>query len=530
MNIHEPFATGAAPGAGHGTTDRLSRRRPLVLAVVLLAVLLVSIDNSILYVALKTLAEPKPTGLGASQSQLQWAVDAYTLTYAGFLLSAGVIGNRTGHKRLLLAGLLGFAALSAYAQNPAQLIAYRAAMGLSAALIMPATLAIVTHVFPGEARAQAIGIWSAVVGAALAIGPLIAGALLAHFWWGSVFLVKVPLVALAVPAIWLLVPELGARVRRRLDPAGVVLAAAGLLGVVYGIIRAGDLDTWNTAQAYLPIAAGILLLGGFVTWERRVNEPTLDMGYFKNRGFDAAAIALALLFFALFGGTFVMIFYLQSIRGYSALRAGVCILPLAGAMIAFAPQAPALVRKFGARTVSTIGMLAVAAAALALANLHRTTAIWQLELILFIFGAGMAHVLPPTTTQIVATLPEDEAGTSSAINNTFRQIGGSIGIAVLGSTLASSYRTSITPTLQALPAPIRSHAGSSITTTLQALHAAGSRAQQLVPAAENAFIHAMHITWLAAAIILFAGALLVFLITPAAQPDELRALQRHPPP
>ncbi|MFZ0058877.1 MAG: MFS transporter, partial [Acidimicrobiales bacterium] len=511
---HDPAEPGV-PAGGDPELERLARHRPLVLAAVLLAVLVVSMDNSILYVALKTLAEPAPTGLGASQSQLQWAVDAYALAYAGLLLSAGVVGNRSGHKRLLLIGLVCFAsfsALSAFSQHPAELIACRAALGLSAALIMPATLAIVTNVFPGEARAQAIGIWSAVVGAALAIGPVVAGALLTHFWWGSVFLVNVPVVAVALVAMSALIPEFREHDRRHLDPLGIALSAGGLLAVVYGVIRAGDLDRWTTPEVYLPVAAGLLFLGMFAGWERRVDHPTLDVRYFRNRGFSASVIALAMLFFALFGGTFVLTFYLQSVRGDSALHAGLCILPLAGAMIAFAPQAPALVRRFGARAVSTTGMLIVATALLGLATLQRATAIWQFEVILFVFGAGMSCTLPPTTAQIVATLPEDEAGTSSAVNNTFRQVGGSIGIAALGSVLAGLYRSRIGPELGVLPAGVRPQAESSVTATLQALHAAGARAHALVLPVEDAFMHAMHLTWLVAAIVVAAGAVVIFLV------------------
>ena len=221
---------------------------------------------------------------------------------------------------------------------------------------------------------------------------------------GSVFLVNVPVVAVSVPTIWALAPEQVEHARRRLDPIGVVLAAAGLLGVVYGVIRAGDLGSWGSAEVYVPIAAGLVLLVGFAAFERRGSQPALDVRYFANRGFSSSVVALGMLFFALFGGTFVMTFYLQSVRGYSALRAGACILPLAGAMIAFAPRAPALARRFGARAVSTAGMLAVAAAMLGLASLQRTTATWFFEVVLFVFGAGMSHVLPPTTAQIVATM------------------------------------------------------------------------------------------------------------------------------
>jgi EmrB/QacA subfamily drug resistance transporter len=506
-----------SPGPGPGSRGRIARHRQIILAVVLLSVLVVSMDNSILYVALKTLAEPSPIGLGASQGQLQWAVDAYILAFASLLLTAGVVGNRVGHKRVLLTGLTCFgvfSALSAFSRNPGELIACRAVLGIAAALIMPPTLAIVTRVFPGEARAKAIGIWSAVVGAATAIGPIVAGALLGSFWWGSVFLVNVPVVAVVVPAIWLFVSESAEHERRRLDPMGVALATAGLIGVVYGVIRAGDLDSWTTPEAYAPIAVGLVLLIAFAAYEHRIRQPALDVRYFRNSGFTSSAVALAMLSFALLGAIFGMTFYIQSIKGYSALQTGVCLLPLAVATILFAPRAPALVRRLGGRPVTVAGLLLVALAMLGLATLGSTTTIWYFEVIMFVFGTGMAHVITPATAQMVAAMPSNQAGTSSAVNNTFRQVGGALGTAVLGSILSTVYRGRISPDLKLLPASLRAPAESSITGTLQVLRTIGGPARAYVMPAENAFTHAMHIASAVGAIAVFAAAVVVFLLAP----------------
>ena len=528
MDLHE------GPGAGPGSRGHVTRHRQVILAVVLLSVLVVSMDNSILYVALKTLAERPPTGLGASQGQLQWAVDAYILAFAGLLLSAGVVGNRVGHKRVLLAGLTcfgTFSALSAFARNPGELIACRAVLGIAAALIMPPTLAIVTRVFPGEARAKAIGIWSAVVGAATAIGPIVAGALLGSFWWGSVFLVNVPVVAVVVPAIWLGVPESAERARRRLDPVGVALATAGLTGIVYGVIRASDLDSWTTPEAYGPIAAGLVLLGAFAAGERRVSQPALDVRYFRDRRFTSSAVALLMLSFAILGAIFGMTFYIQSIKGYSALQTGVCLLPLAVATIVFAPRAPILVRRFGGRAVTVAGLLLVALAMLGLAALGSTTTIWYFELIMFVFGAGMAHVITPVTAQMVAAMPTDQAGTSSAVNNTFRQVGGALGTAILGSILSTVYRGRIGPDLKLAPASLRAQAESSITGTLQVLRAIGGPARAYIMPAENAFMHAMRIASAAGAIAVFVAAVVVFFLTStqsAARSGRLESRQDLP--
>jgi EmrB/QacA subfamily drug resistance transporter len=488
-------------------------RRPwLAFAIIMVAVLVVSMDNSILYIALTTLAQGPPDGLGASPSQLQWFSDAYILAYAGLLLAGGVMGNRFGHRRMVLAGLLGFgvfSAASAVASSPGRLIVCRALMGLCAAFLMPATLAIITYLFPGRARARAISIWSAVVGAALAIGPIVAGALLAHFWWGSVFLVNIPVILLGLITIPLLIPEFREQRRRRFDPLGTLLGAAGLVSLVFGIIRAGDRSSWIDSQVLVPIAIGLVLLAGFAAWELRTDHPALDVHFFADRGFTVAVIALALLFFALFGSVFVMTFYMQEIRGYTALRTGLCVLPLAAAMILAAPLTPRGVARFGARAVAGVGMLIVTAALAGLAQVGRATPIWQFEAGVFALGMGMAFVLPPMTTRIVSTLPQDQAGTSSAVNNTFRQVGGSFGVAVLGTILTGQYRTAVASALAPLPEDLRSPAETSITATRQVLAHLGTPGQGMLKGAVDAFIQAQQLTWSIAAIITLAGAILI---------------------
>lgn len=495
----------------------------MVLTVVLAAVLLVSMDNSVLNVALKTLAEPAPTGLGADHSQLQWAVDAYTLAYAGLLLTSGLLGDRVGHKKLLLTGVTLFgvsSALSAYAATPAQLIGLRALMGVAGALIMPATLAVISAVFPGERRAKALGIWTAVVGVAVALGPVIGGALLTRFWWGSVFLVNVPVVAGALTAMAWAVP--GTRhpgPPRRLDLPGIALSGLGLLGVVYGVILAGEHGDWTDPRALQPLLAGVLLLAGFVWWERRTPQPALDLRYFKQRGFAAAATSLGVLYFALVGGTFVISFYLQSVRGYSPLTTGVCVLPLAVSLIVFAPRAAHLVARFGVRAVCTAGLLLMAAGLAGLATADRSTPIWLFETCLFVFGAGTAHVHPPSTGAIVSALPAAESGAASAVNNTFRQVGGSLGAAVLGSVLNAGYRSRIGPALDGLDEGLRQRARGSVAATLEAAQdlaarGQGARAASLARAANEGFVQAMRATWVTAAVVVFVTAVVVFVVVP----------------
>lgn len=489
-------------------------RRPWsAFIVIMLAVLVVSMDNSILYIALRTLSETPPAGLGASQSELQWFTDAYILAYAGLLLTGGVAGNRFGHRRTALVGLAGFglfSAASAFAPSPAWLIVLRAAMGLCAAFLMPAALAIITYLFPGKQRGRAISIWSAVVGAALAVGPVVAGALLTRLWWGSVFFVNVPVVVLALVVIPPLVPEFRETGRRRFDPLGTLLVAGGLVGVVFGIIRAGDTGSWDGVQVIVPIAAGLVLLAGFAAWELRTEHPALDVRCFADRGFTVAVIALALLFFALFGSVFVMTFYLQSIRGFTALATGLCVLPLAAAMILAAPRVPGAVARFGARVVAGTGLLVVAVALAGLSRVGRGTSISWFEAGAFALGLGMALVLPPMTTRIVSTLPQDQVGTSSAVNNVFRQVGGSLGVAVLGTILAGRYRGAVAATLSALPPGPREEAEGSVTAAQEVLSRLGPAGAHLLPGVERAFVSAQQSAWGFAAVIALAGAVLVF--------------------
>lgn len=502
----------------HSPRQVTGRRRLVAFVVIMLAVLVVSMDNSILYIAMKTLAEPAPTGLGASQGQLQWCSDAYILVYAGLLLTGGVAGNRFGHRKVLLTGLAGFglfSLLSAFAPSVGWLIGLRAVMGLFAALLMPATLAIITYLYPGAERAKAIGVWSSVVGAALALGPLAAGLLLTRFWWGSVFLVNTPVVLCAMVAVPLLVPEYRDTEKRRFDPMGTLLASVGLVLVVYGIIRAGDDAKWVQMPTLLPIVLGLVLLVLFAVWESRSDHPTLDVRYFKDRGFTVAALALALLFFALFGAVFVMTFYLQSLRGYTALQTGLCILPFAAAMVLCAPQAKRLAARYGARSVSGTGMLVIALAMIGLSRIGKDTGVWVFELLLFVFGAGMAMVMPPMTTRIVSTMPQNQAGTSSAVNNMFRQVGGSLGIAVLGSILSQRYQTGMRPHLMFLPVNLRDTASSSLTATKHLIGMAHQLPPQmkdtLLRQAESAFVTAQQQVWQIGACVALIAALLIFL-------------------
>jgi EmrB/QacA subfamily drug resistance transporter len=497
--------------------DAVHRRRWAILATLMLSLLIVVLDNSILNVAIKTISTPAPIGLGATQSELEWAINAYTLVFAGLLFTAGLLGDRLGRKKALLAGLVVFgagSALAAESGSPDQLIAFRALMALGAAFVMPATLAVLMNVFERDEQPKAIGIWAGGVGLAIAIGPITGGVLLDHFWWGSVFLINVPIVILALALMIWLVPDSRDPNPGRLDPIGVVLSVVGLVLLVYGIIKGGQLADFTDTKVIGTILAGLAVLALFVVFEKRSDHPSIDVGYFKNKAFSSAITAISLVFFALMGVTFFSVFYTQSVRGYSPLQAGLLLLPLAAAQLIFAPRARLLVDRFGNKATTTAGMLIIAAMLAAFAALTADTPIWILEVLFFLMGTGMAHIMTPTSVVIMQALPREKAGSASALSNTFRQVGGALGIAVLGSVLSTSYRDGIEDKLTFLPAGVRHTAGESIEATLGVASKLGPKGRALVSPANDAFLHAMHVTALWGAGVAVLGAVVVALFLP----------------
>jgi EmrB/QacA subfamily drug resistance transporter len=497
--------------------ETVHRRRWGILTVLLFSLLVVVLDNSILNVAMKTIATPAPTGLGATQSQLEWAINAYTLVFAGLLFTAGLLGDRLGRKKTLLFGMLMFgigSVLSAFSGSPGELIAYRAMMGFGGAFVMPATLAIIMNVFERDEQPRAIGIWSGAVGLAIAIGPITGGLLLQHFWWGSVFLVNVPIVAVALVAMALIVPDSRDPRPGRLDPAGVLLSILGLTLLVYGIIKGGQLGDFTAPGVWGTALAGLAVLAAFVWYEKSSDHPAIDVNYFRNPRFSASVSAIALVFFALMGVTFFVVFYTQSVRGYSALQSGLLILPLAIAQMIFAPRARLAVDRFGVRAVCAGGMTLVAGCFVGFLLLGRDSPIWILEVLFFLQGTAMAHVMTPATVAVMQALPREKAGSGSAVTNTFRQVGGALGVAVLGSLLSTAYRSGIEDRLTLLPPAARHEAGESIEGTLGVVAKAGPAARALVQPANDAFIHAMHITALASAGVALVGTVVVLVFLP----------------
>ncbi|HEV2637825.1 MAG TPA: MFS transporter [Actinocrinis sp.] len=500
-------------------------KRWFILGVLVFALLVVVLDNTVLNVALRTISLPEPVGLGASQSDLEWSINSYTLIFAGLLFTWGILADRLGRKRILMLGMVLFglsSLLCAYAGSPGELIAARSAMGFAGAAIMPSTLAIIANVFPRHEQGRAIGVWAGSVGLAIAIGPVVGGALLDSFWWGSVFLINVPIVVVAFLCMAFWVPESRNPDPGRLDPVGVLLSMAGLVGTVYGVIHGGDKGDWGDIGVLAPLAGGIILLALFVLWERHTDHPALDVRLFGNRAFSAAVVSVALSFFAMMGGLYFFSFYLQSVRGYKPLEAGLWMLPFAFAQVIFSPLSSSMVKRFGARTVAGTGLFGIGVTFLLYQLVTVTSPMWIYGLIALLQGIMMANVMPPATTTVMSSLPRERAGVGSSVNNTVRQVGGALGVAVLGAVLTSSYRNVVQPRLDALhvlPPGVSHDVSGSIqaTQTFVAEQAAAHpQAANLLGPASEAFVHAMHITTSVAAAVMFLATVVVLVWMPKA--------------
>ncbi|MGW5354618.1 MFS transporter [Streptomyces sp. NPDC004031] len=501
----------------------------------MLCSLLIWLDNTVLSTALETLADPD-RGLGADPGQLQWATGSYTLAFATLMFTAGALGDRFGHRTVFAAGLVVFAGASlwaAYAGDAGQLIAARAAMGVGSALVTPANLAILMWTFTGPARAAAIGIFSTSAGVGMAAGPVLAGFLLDHFWWGSVFLINVPVAALALAGLAVLVPNFRSPARRPLDPAGMLLSVSALVALAYGLIRAGQVAAWGRTDVWAPIAAGLLLLAVFVVVELRAKAPGFDPRLLAQRAFGGGNAALGLLLFGVAAVTFFNAFYLQGALGYSPMRAGLANVPTAVGALAGAPLGTRLVRRLSLRAVA-VPALAVAALSMGgygFLGLH-TPPVW-IEILLLVQGLSVGTVIGPVTAALIGDLPLDRAGAGSAVTNTVRQTGGVLGIAVGGTIMSLVYRRAIEPSLKGAPGAVREQARVS---PEQARHvAAVAHRPDIARAADRAFVHALHVGagWIAAVALLGAAVLLAALpragrkerqVPRAAEEKELRAV------
>jgi EmrB/QacA subfamily drug resistance transporter len=480
----------------------------VILGVLVVSLLVVVLDNTILNVAMRVLADPEQ-GLGASQAELEWSINSYTLVFAGLLFTFGVLGDRLGRRRLLLVGLFLFglsSVASAYAQDPGQLVAARALMGLAAAAIMPVTLSIISHVFDPRDRGRAIGIWAGAVGLGAAIGPITGGFLLEHYWWGSIFLLNVPVVLVGLVTVAALVPESRDPHPGRPDLVGMVLSVVGLVALVYGIIDGGE-HGFDRPVVWAAISTGVAVLAGFVAWERRTRFPSLDVRLFRDPRFATATGVIALMFFAALGVFFFMTFFLQLVRGLSPLEAGAMFVPFAVSQLVFAPGSAVMVQRYGAKAVSAVGLGLTVLALSGWMFIDEHTPLWVVGALFFVQGSGMANVMPPAMESILSTLPRERAGVGSAVANTVRQVGGALGIAALGAVVMAVYRSEIEPAAGLLPAGARDGARESIAGAYAVADQLG--APELVPAANQAFLTAIHTSAGAAAGITLLAVLVV---------------------
>src|SRR3954464_2189003 len=515
------------------------RRRWLTLLVLCLSLMVIGIDNTILNVAIPTLAKPTSAGgLGASASELQWIVDAYTIVFAGLLLTSGSLGDRFGRYRALTVGLVIFgigSALSAFAPSATVLIGTRAVMGIGASAIMPATLSILTNVFhdPRE-RAKAIGVWAGVSAIGIAVGPILGGVLLQHFWWGSVFLVNVPVVGFALVAGFLLVPDSRDPDAGKLDPLGSVLSIAGLAILLWAVIE-GPSQGWGSAPVLTGFVVGTVVLVGFFVWELRSANPMLDVRFFENPRFSAASGAITLAFLALFGTIFLLTQYTQQVLGSSTVEAGAVFLPQSVVLMIFAPMSTRWVRMFGNKAVVATGLFILSLSLVLMATFQTDTAAWWVITVTALSAFGMAHVVAPATESIMGSLPRAKAGVGSAMNDTTRQVGGAVGVALLGSILASAFRPKVQDLLHGhVPGSLLGRVEDSLGSALGVAHedaAAKPFAGRIIDAAQHSFVTGMHAAVLVAAAIACIGAIGVLVWLPArarTHPDDLDLVAHDP--
>ncbi|WP_433465908.1 MFS transporter [Spirillospora sp. CA-128828] len=487
-------------------------RRWQILGVLCLSLFVVMVDNTILNVAIPSLLKD----LDATTSDVQWVIDAYSLVFAGLLITAGSLGDRHGRRRAMLIGFVLFGAgslLAAFAANPAQLVATRALMGVGGALLMPGTLSIMAQVFGPDERAKAFAIWGATSMVGLAAGPTLGGFLLEHFWWGSVFLVNVPVTAAAVAGLLILVPE-SRGPRRRPDVPGAVLSTAGMAALVWAIIS-GPQHGWTDARTVAAAASGCAALGLFVFWQHRNPEPMLDLGLLRRRAFSGAATMIAMFGFALAGVMFALTQLLQLVLGYGPLKAGLALLPVAVAAAAGNGLGASLEARFGARPalVGGFGVLGAGLAVLGLTDPRDGYAVLAVALVVVGFGAGLGS--PAAYATLMSAVPPEEAGVSSAVNDAGQELGTALGVAVLGSVVSAAYARALP---DSAPAAARHSLGEAL--------AAGDPG--LADAAKDAFAHALSVGSLAASGVMLATALFAALVlrsapAPAggAEPEKL---------
>ena len=512
------------------------RRRWAILATLCLSVFVIVVDGTIVNVALPTLVRE----LGATNSQLQWIVDAYTLVFAGLLLAAGSLGDRFGRRGAVQLGMVlfaGFSGLAALSNTPEQLIGARALMGIGAALIFPATLAILVNVFTeAKERAMAIGIWAAVSGLSVALGPVTGGYLLEHFSWQSVFLVNLPIAAVAIVATQVLVPTSRDSHIPRFDPLGMMLSISGIGLLVWAIIE-GPVHGWTSPSSLAAFAIATVLLASFIWWERRIDHPMLDVRVFANARFTAGSLSVTFAFFALFGFVFMVSQYFQFVRGYGAFSSGLHTVPFALFTGVAAPLSTKLAERFGTKATVASGLVAMAIGFSIAAVTAADAPYAVIVLAMFFMGGGLGLVNAPATESIMGSLSPEKAGVGSAVNDTTRELGGTLGVALVGSLFSSFYASRFDSATAALPLPeaARAAARDSVGAAVEVARLAGEQAGPQAGAAvkgavDQAFMSGFHAgSWFAAGLVLV-GAVIAFRFLPNRAATHASAERTHEDP
>ena len=507
-----------------GRTLTPARQRPTskstVLITLCLAALIINIDVTIVNVALPSLVRE----LGATTTNLQWVVDAYTLVFAALILAAGSLSDRVGRKGVLLAGLGVFAIGSlsgSFCQTPNQLIAARAVMGIGAAGIFPATLSLIANVFTERAeRAKAIGLWGATTGVGVAAGPIVGGWLLEHFWWGSVFLFMVPVAAIVAALVAWAVPTSRDPNIRPVDGPGLVLSSLGMGMLVFSIIQAPEWG-WGSTSTIAALAAALGILAVFVAVESRTAVPMMDVSLFRNLRFTAASGSITIGFFVLAGFTFLITQYFQFVKGYTPFGTGIRLLPVATSIAIAAVVGTRLAVRVGNNVVVATGLTMWGLAVLWISTASTSTSYYEIVGQMLLGGGGLGLITAPATEAIMGAVPTEKAGVGSAVNDATRLFGAALGVAVIGSIAASLYSTRLASTIPSgLPEQAAAAAKGSVGGALvaaNALRAAGlvGQAHQLVTAAVGAFLHSVEGALRVAGAVALLGALMAGIFLPA---------------
>ena len=503
----------------------IHKRRWFLLGIMCLSLVMVVMSVAGLNVALPNMQRD----LDVTASDLQWIIDVYALVFAALLLPAGALGDRFGRKQALILGLVIFAAgsvVGGIGTSATQVIVGRIITGVGAAFVMPATLSLLTTIFPPEERRKAIALWAGFAGAGGALGPIVSGALLEAYWWGSALLVNVPVVLAVLVAIVVFSPNSRDPQATPLDPVGALLSLVGLGSLVFGIIE-GPERGWTSAEVLTAFAVAVVTLVSFVVWERRSSHPMLPLGLFRDRRMSVGSGVVTVAFFVMFGFFFLFTLYLQFVRGYSPLEAGLATLPMAMTLVAIAPRSAVLGERLGTGPVMATGFVLVAAAFGLLAFVGPTTPYAVLAVALVLLGAGMSLTAAPATGSIMSAVPMAKAGVGSAVNDTTREVGGALGIAVLGSISSGVYRSAVDLDGIALPPPLAEAAEESVgaATVIASRLPDGA---ELAARAGAAFTDAFNLVSGVAAVVALAAAAMVFAVF--SRRAEQAATDRHPHP